>query len=75
MKALKDIDIALLPVGGTYTMNAHEAAEAAKHIKPKLAIPYHWGDIVGSRSDAEQFANLVECNVKILTAGETMSLE
>jgi len=64
-----------LPVGGTYTMNAQEAAEATGHIKPKLAIPYHWGDIVGSQSDAEQFANLVECNVRILKAGETMNLE
>ncbi len=75
MKALKDIDIALLPVGGTYTMNAEEAAEATKHIKPKQAIPYHWGDIVGSRSDAEQFAELAECEVKILTPGDTMNLE
>lgn len=73
MKALKDIDIALLPVGGTYTMNAEEAAEAARHIKPRQAIPYHWGDIVGTRSDAEQFAELAECEVKILTAGENIS--
>jgi len=73
MKALKDIDIALLPVGGTYTMNAEEAAEATRHIKPKQAIPYHWGDIVGSRSDAEQFAELADCEVKILTAGESIS--
>ncbi len=75
MKALKDIDIALLPVGGTYTMNAEEAAEAARHIKPKQAIPYHWGDIVGRRSDAEQFAELADCEVKILTPGDTMNLE
>jgi len=73
MKALKDIDIALLPVGGTYTMNAEEAAEATRHIKPKQAIPYHWGDIVGSRSDAEQFAELAECEVKVLAAGESIS--
>jgi len=73
MKALKDIDVALLPVGGTYTMNAEEAAEAVKHIKPKQAIPYHWGDIVGSRSDAERFAELAECEVKVLTAGESIS--
>ena len=73
MKALKDIDIALLPVGGTYTMNAEEAAEAAKHIKPKQAIPYHWGDIVGRRSDAERFAELAECEVKVLAAGESIS--
>ena len=73
MKALKDIDIALLPVGGTYTMNAEEAAEAAKHIKPKQVIPYHWGDIVGRRSDAERFAELAECEVKVLAAGESIS--
>lgn len=75
MKALKDIDIALLPVGGKYTMNGTEAAEAAKHIEPKLAAPYHWGDIIGSRSDAEDFARLAQCDVNILTAGETISLE
>jgi L-ascorbate metabolism protein UlaG (beta-lactamase superfamily) len=73
MKALKDIDIALLPVGGTYTMNADEAAEATRHIKPQLAIPYHWGDIVGGLSDAEQFAGLAQCEVKILTASESIS--
>ncbi len=75
MKALKDIDIALLPVGGKYTMNAEEAAEATRHIKPKLAIPYHWGDIVGGRSDAEDFVRLAPCEVKILAAGESTSLE
>jgi L-ascorbate metabolism protein UlaG (beta-lactamase superfamily) len=51
MKALKNIDLALLPVGGTYTMNAEEAADAAKQFKPKQAIPYHWGDIVGGRAN------------------------
>ncbi len=75
MKALKDIDVALLPVGGTYTMNAQEAAEATSHIKPRLAIPYHWGDIVGGRSDVEQFSEQVECNVKILSPGEMVSIE
>jgi L-ascorbate metabolism protein UlaG (beta-lactamase superfamily) len=53
MDALKNIDLALLPVGGTYTMNAAEAAEATKQFKPKQAIPYHWGDIVGSQADAD----------------------
>lgn len=47
--------IALLPVGGTYTMNAEEAAAAASVIKPSLAIPMHYGAIIGSRSDAEKF--------------------
>ena len=74
MKALTDIDVALLPVGGKYTMDGAEAAEAARHIKPKQAIPYHWGDIVGSRSDAEKFADEAGCDVKIMTPGETISL-
>ena len=75
MKSLKEIDVALLPVGGTYTMNAAEAAEATKHIKPKQAIPYHWGDIVGGRADAEAFSNAAECEVQILSPGETAGLD
>ena len=75
MKSLKEIDVALLPVGGTYTMDATEAAEAIKYIKPKQAIPYHWGDIVGGQADAEAFAEAAECKVQVLSAGETISLE
>lgn len=50
--------IALLPVGGRFTMNAEEAAEAAKIIKPSLAIPMHYGSIVGEQSDSEEFVEL-----------------
>jgi L-ascorbate metabolism protein UlaG (beta-lactamase superfamily) len=50
--------VALLPIGGRFTMSAEEAAEAAKMIKPSLAIPMHWGSIVGSEEDAEEFVNL-----------------
>ena len=75
MKSLKGIDVALLPVGGTYTMNAAEAAEATKHIKPKQAIPYHWGDIVGGRTDAEAFSKAAGCEIRILSPGETISLD
>jgi len=73
MKSLGDIDVAILPAGGTYTMNAVEAAEATQYIQPKLAIPYHWGRNVGTLSDAERFAELADCAVKILTVGETIS--
>ncbi|HLC78423.1 MAG TPA: MBL fold metallo-hydrolase [Candidatus Nanoarchaeia archaeon] len=47
--------IALLPVGGRFTMTADEAVEAAKLIKPSLAIPMHWGSVVGSEDDAIDF--------------------
>lgn len=66
MKALTDIDVALLPVGGTYTMTAAEAAEAANAFKPKIAVPYHWGDIVGSKGDAEKLKELFEGETVIL---------
>lgn len=61
-------DVALLPVGGKYTMDAAEAAEAANLIKPKLAIPMHWGTLVGSRQDADKFRQLSTVAVKILKA-------
>lgn len=60
MGALSGIDVALLPVGGRYTMDAAEAAEAANAFRPRVAVPYHWGDIIGSRADAERFAELFE---------------
>lgn len=47
-------DIALLPCGGTYTMSAGEVVTVANIIKPGTLIPMHWGDIVGTREDAEQ---------------------
>jgi L-ascorbate metabolism protein UlaG (beta-lactamase superfamily) len=52
-------DIVILPVGGTYTMTAEEAANAVNTIKPKIAIPYHFGDIVGSERDAKLFSSFV----------------
>jgi L-ascorbate metabolism protein UlaG (beta-lactamase superfamily) len=58
--------IALLPVGGRFTMNAEEAYEAAKVIKPTIAIPMHWGSIIGSIEDAEEFKELCEeDNIKV----------
>ncbi len=75
IKALKDIDVALLPVGGTYTMDAEDAAEAVTYIKPKQAIPYHWGDIVGTRKEAEKFDKKVLCNVTIMSPGQTINIE
>jgi len=54
--------IALLPAGGKLTMNAEEAVEAAKLIKPFLAIPIHYGAIIGDNSDAEEFVKLCKEN-------------
>lgn len=59
-------DIALLPVGGTYTMNAEEAAKATEMITPEIAIPMHYGGNVGSKKDAERFKQLCKCETRIL---------
>ncbi|MCU0291282.1 MAG: MBL fold metallo-hydrolase [Thermoanaerobaculaceae bacterium] len=53
-------DVALLPVSGTYVMTAHEAAQAARRIRPKMAVPMHYGTIVGSDADALTFARELE---------------
>jgi L-ascorbate metabolism protein UlaG (beta-lactamase superfamily) len=75
MRTLPPLDIALLPVGGTYTMDAEEAARAVEYLRPKLAVPYHWGDLVGAREDAERFARLCGGKARILDAGETLTLD
>ncbi|MBL7183662.1 MAG: MBL fold metallo-hydrolase [Anaerolineae bacterium] len=62
-----EADIALLPAGGTYTMTADEAAQAANRIQPQVAIPMHWGTIVGSKRDAERFSDLCQMEVVILS--------
>lgn len=67
MQSIK-ADVVFLPVGGTYTMNAEEAAKAVQDIQPKVAVPIHWGSIIGSRKDAERFQSLCDCEVRILDA-------
>ncbi len=68
MTTLKGVDVALLPVSGTYVMTAAEAVKACNTIQPKLAIPMHYGAIVGSAVDAEAFRKAVKCRVEVLTA-------
>ncbi len=49
-------DVAMLPIGGYYTMDVDEAAGLARAIAPRLAVPMHFGFVVGSRADGERFA-------------------
>lgn len=64
MKNFRDIDIALLPVSGTYVMTAEEAVKAALDIKPKIAIPMHYGSIVGSEKDAQFFVEKLKDKIE-----------
>jgi L-ascorbate metabolism protein UlaG (beta-lactamase superfamily) len=65
MKTFK-ADVAFLPVGGTYTMDPNEAAKAADAINPKVAIPMHYGGIVGTPEDALAFKAATKVPVVIL---------
>jgi L-ascorbate metabolism protein UlaG (beta-lactamase superfamily) len=62
-------DIALLPVCGVYVMTAEEAAKAAEAIQPKVAVPMHYGSMVGSAQDAQRFKKLCSVEVQILEKG------
>jgi L-ascorbate metabolism protein UlaG (beta-lactamase superfamily) len=63
-KAVK-CDIALVPIGGTYTMDAKKAAELINALRPEVAIPTHYGSIVGNPGDGEIFAELVKEPIKV----------
>ncbi|HEY7226872.1 MAG TPA: MBL fold metallo-hydrolase, partial [Nitrososphaeraceae archaeon] len=60
--------VVLIPVSGTYVMTAEEASKAVNElINPKIAIPMHYGTIVGNKEDAIRFSQLVTvCETKIL---------
>ena len=53
------VDVAILPVGGTYTMTAEEAAEAFKKVGAKEGVPMHYGSVVGTEADARKFRKLI----------------
>jgi len=61
-----DVDIALIPVSGTYVMTAEQGVKAALDINPKLAIPMHYGNIVGGEEDAVQFKKDLEGKIDVL---------
>jgi L-ascorbate metabolism protein UlaG (beta-lactamase superfamily) len=61
-----EVDIALIPVSGTYVMTAEQGVKAALAINPKLAIPMHYGAVVGGDEDAAQFKKDLEGKVDVL---------
>ena len=52
-------DVAFVPVGGTYTMDFKEAVQLINIIKPKVAVPIHYGSVVGTEQDAIEFIKLL----------------
>lgn len=59
-------DIAFLPIGGEFTMNAKEAADLANKIDAQVIIPIHYGELVGTKEDLDKFLELTDKEVKVL---------
>ena len=57
-------DVAFVPVGGTYTMDFKEAAQLINEIQPKIAVPIHYGSVVGTKQDATDFIKLLYSSIK-----------
>lgn len=57
-------DVAFVPVGGTYTMDSKEAVQLINEIEPKIAVPIHYGSIVGTNQDAINFVKLLNSGIK-----------
>lgn len=58
-------DVLFIPIGGTYTMNALEAANLTNIIKPKMVVPVHYNCIVGSKEDEKVFVQNVDKQIKV----------
>jgi L-ascorbate metabolism protein UlaG (beta-lactamase superfamily) len=73
MKNLGEVDVALIPIGGTYTMDLNEAIDAVLAINPKIAVPIHRLD-----ADAGVFKKKVEnqsnIKVKVMIEREELTL-
>ena len=61
-----ECDVAFLPIGGKYTMNAEEAAELADKIDAKVVVPIHYGTLVGTKEDLKEFIKLTNKKVEDL---------
>lgn len=57
-------DVAFVPVGGTYTIDFKEAAQLINEIQPKIAVPIHYGSVVGTKRDATDFIKLLNPSIK-----------
>jgi len=66
MKSLKGIDIALLPIGGTYTMDVDEAAGAANSFRPKILVPMHYNDIDNTQADPKRLGSKLDKSIKLV---------
>lgn len=66
MAELKKVDIAFIPISGTYVMTLDEAVKAVEAFQPKAVVPMHFGKLLGSSSDATRFQNLLRDKAQVV---------
>lgn len=66
MDGLKKLDLAFLPISGTFVMTLEEAIEAARVLKPKMVIPMHFGKLLGSVGDANRYHNMLREQIPVM---------
>ena len=60
-------DVLFVPIGGTYTMDAKEAATLTNLMKPKLVVPMHYGEVVGGKEVEKIFLDNLSKEIECLT--------
>jgi L-ascorbate metabolism protein UlaG (beta-lactamase superfamily) len=66
MDGLKKLDLAFLPISGTFVMTLEEAIEAAQILKPKMVVPMHFGKLLGSVGDANRYHNMLRDLIPVM---------
>ena len=76
MKLLKDehVDIAMLPIGGNFTMDIEDARKAVDFINPKLTIPMHFNTFPAINADPNKFQEIVSSNVRVMNINDTINI-
>lgn len=72
MERVKKIDVAFLPISGTYVMTLEEAMQAAELIDADVTIPMHFGKLLGSSAEAVRFQNLLHDKLKVMVLTTTV---
>lgn len=70
MEGLKKLDLAFLPISGTFVMTLEEAIQAAQTLKPKMVVPMHFGKLLGSVGDANRYHNMLREQISVMVLTE-----